>query len=176
MIDRADNIRNIKAAALVPQHKPFYQMHRISEKRRQRLLRLLEDKTDTGLDKWFEYNCLEYDPICTNCAMEAMWLLKPEYAVLWRASQAHILPKRKDQFPSLATNSDNHIVLFPSFGGFLCGCHNQYDASWLSASKMNIWPVVTEIFKDKLYPLIPDHEKKNIPEQLIITLLCRPNN
>lgn len=173
MSDSAQNIRNIKMAALVPQRKPFYRIPPFSKKKLAEMEKALEEKTDAGLDKYFDYHMGKHLPICTNCGMEAPWLKNPQYFILWRACQAHILPKRevhKGGFPSLRCNPDNHIVLFPSWGGWLCGCHTTYDGSWEAASKMNIWPMVVEIFKDKLYPLIPEHEKKNIPDLLIQTL------
>lgn len=173
MIDRADNIRLLKATALIPQRKPIYRIPPFSKKRLAEMQRDLENKTDAGLDKYFDYHMANSAPICSNCGAEATWLLLPKYFILWRACQAHILPKRevsKGGFPSLKTNPDNHIVLFPSWGGWLCGCHTSYDGSWMTASKMNIWPTVVDIFKTKLYPIIPDHEKRNIPELLMQTL------
>lgn len=173
MIDRADNIRNIKTAAKIPQRKPFYRIPPFSKKRLEAMARDLQNKTDAALDQYFDYHMGLHDPICSNCGTEAPWLKDPQYFILWRACQAHILPKRevhKGGFPSLKSNPDNHILLFPSWGGWLCGCHDKFDSSWLSASTMEIWPMAVEIFKDKLYPLIPEHEKKNIPEQLIQVL------
>lgn len=173
MLDRANNIRQLKTASLVPQRKPFYRIPPFSKKRLEQIARDLENKTDAGLDKWFDFHMANSQPICTNCGMEATWLLLPKYFILWRACQAHILPKRdvsKGGFPSIKTNPDNHIVLFPSWGGWLCGCHDQYDSSWATASTMNIWSVVTEVFATKLYPLIPTHEIKNIPDLLLQTL------
>lgn len=120
------------------------------------------------LDKWFGHFMAASKPVCEECGLVAKWLLKPEYEKLWKACQAHILPKKENYgFPSLATNYDNHIVLFPSWGGFLCGCHGLYDSSWYNACKMKIWSKVGRIFVSKLYPVMPDNEKKLLPEQLI---------
>lgn len=170
MTDRADNIRQIKAFSLVPKERKIYHIPPFSKKRLEQMARNLENKTDAGLDKWFDYHMAMNGPVCSNCGSVAQWLLAPKYFILWRACQAHILPKRKAQFPSLATNTDNHIVLFPSWGGWLCGCHDQYDSNWQIASRMNIWPAVVDIFQTKLHALIPESEKKHIPEQLLTAL------
>lgn len=130
-------------------------------------------------DNWFVKGMMENEPVCAECGMAAHWLLEPQidpkkaeaYRLMWRASQAHILPKKKKYgFPSLATNPHNRIILFPSWGGFLCGCHGFYDSNWYNASTMKIWPQIVEIFVTKLYPMIPEHEKKNIPEILLNAL------
>jgi hypothetical protein len=99
--------------------------------------------------------------------MEAYWLLKPEYSEIWKACHHHILEKRKTMFPSMAGNLDNHLVLFPSWGGLLCGCHGWIHSNWYNASTMEIWPELVRIFKEKLHHLIPEKEKKNIPEALL---------
>lgn len=136
------------------------------------------NKTDESLDAWFERKMATNKPVCAECGMEAYWLLEPQidpkkaeaYRLMWRACQAHVMPKKKNYgFPSIATNDENHIILFPSWGGHLCGCHGFYDSNWYNATTMKIWPQIVEKFK-KLYPLIPPHEHKNIPEQLLHTL------
>lgn len=138
-----------------------------------------ENKTDVGLDKWFEERMATSEPVCAECGMRADWLLEPQedakksaaYKLMWRACQAHILPKKKTYgFPSIATNPENHIILFPSWGGHLCGCHGFYDSNWYNASTMKIWPQVLQTMKKKLLPFIAENEKKNIPEQLLTAL------
>lgn len=147
----------------------------VSDKRAAKIAAAKNAKTDDSLDAWFERKMATSKPVCAECGMEAYWLLEPQedpkkaeaYRLMWRACQAHILPKKKNYgFPSLATNDDNHIVLFPSWGGHLCGDHGFYDSNWYNATTMKIWPKVVEAFK-KLYPLIPHDERKNIPEQLL---------
>lgn len=135
--------------------------------------------SELTLDMWFEKGMKENQPVCAECGMRADWLLEPQtdpkkaeaYKLMWRASQAHILPKKKRYgFPSLATDPNNRIILFPSWGGHLCGCHGFYDSGWFNATTMKIWPLVVETFKTKLYPLIAESEKKNIPNQLLEAL------
>jgi len=126
-------------------------------------------------DNYFEYWMKHAVPICENCGMEAHWLKEPQtdpgkkkaYDLMWRACQAHVLPKKKTHgFPSLANNLKNHLVLFPSWGGYLCGCHGFFDSSWYNATTMDVWPKAVDIFKE-LCPFMPEKEKKNIPEQFL---------
>lgn len=122
--------------------------------------------TDKPVDEYFSYHMAHSEPVCQNCKMEARWLLLPEYESVWRMCHHHVLAKRKTQFPSLAGNLDNHLVLFPSLGGKLCGCHGWAESNWFNATTMECWPLIVEVFK-KVYPMIPEKEKKNIPEQLV---------
>lgn len=71
---------------------------------------------------------------CWNCGEV---ILKP----FARTAIAHILAKRKNQFPSVATQPMNYLIL-----GASCGCHSEYDTSWEDASKMRIWPKAVERF------------------------------
>lgn len=142
--------------------KKIYRLRKVSPKRAAKI------EAQKGLvvdpNEFFAYHMKNAVPWCMECHMEAPWLLDPNYAKVWRACQAHILPKKKEYgFPSLRDNLENHLVLFPSFGGKLCGCHGFYDSSWYNASTMKIWPFVIQTFID-LYPQIPQNERKNIPE------------
>lgn len=153
--------------------KPFYRMPKFSEKKLAELAEAKKVVSGESLDDWFEKGMKEYPPICMECGMNAHWLFEltedikkaEAYKLMWRASQAHILPKKKKYgFPSIATNPDNRIILFPSWGGHLCGCHGFYDSNWYNASTMKIWPKVIEIVTVKLYPVLTIEEKKRIPE------------
>lgn len=118
------------------------------------------------LNQWFDYHMEHSEPVCAECGMRADWVKQPGYEKIWKACQAHILPKKKTYgFPSISNHLENHIVLFPSWGGHLCGCHGFYDSSWYNATTMKIWPHVQQKFKT-LYPFIKETERKNIPEQL----------
>lgn len=123
---------------------------------------------ETDLQKWFNHFMEISEPVCAECGTRADWVKLPGNEKIWRACQAHILSKKKNfGFPSLATNLDNHIVLFPSWGGHLCGDHGFYDSGWYNASTMKIWPNIVKMFKTKLNSLIPAHERKNIPDALL---------
>ncbi len=151
--------------------KERYTIKRVSDKRAAKIREQRINTPDVTLDAWFDHFMKVSEPICMECGFEAQWLKQPEYATIWRACQAHLLPKRKNYgFPSLATNFDNHLVLFPSWGGHLCGCHGFYDSNWYNASTMKIWDEVVKTFQSKLYALIPQAEQKNIPE-ILLTIL-----
>lgn len=82
-------------------------------------------------------------------------------AIYYRASTAHVLPKRKEfGFPSVESHPLNKIFL-----GSNCGCHKKYDNTWEEAAQMKIWPKVIVIFQE-LYPFIHPSEHKNIPDVL----------
>ncbi len=148
--------------------KPKKYLNKQSEKKKKELEEQKSVNREKKEDDYYEYWMKNAVPKCENCGMEAHWLLEEKYAMIWRACQAHLLPKKKNfGFPSLRNNLDNHAVLFPSWGGLLCGCHGWYDSSWYNASTMDIWPKAKEIIIEKLIPLVPEKEKKNIPEILI---------
>lgn len=169
-------IQLLKAQAGLPKPKKTYYLPKKSKKRlkqeseeKQLLNEAKEMGKSTGItdqEQWFEDRMKENLPVCMNCGMEANWLLQPEYKKIWRACQAHILPKRKTMFPSVATNPLNHLVLFPVWGGHLCGCHDEFDSSWYNATTMKVWEIAAHRFKEFEYS-IALKERKNIPEQLI---------
>lgn len=152
---------------------------KFSEKKLAEIKAQKENGGENTLDAWFEWQMANNKPVCEECGMEAYWLLEPQedpkkaesYRLMWRASQAHILPKKKRfGFKSVSTHRENHMVLFPSWGGHLCGCHGFYDSTWYNASTMKVWGKAKRIFKETLYPLLPQEEHKNIPDELLSTL------
>lgn len=170
-----EQIRLLKQQALLPKEKKMYFLPKVSKKKQVQIKEQKLSNTDKKEDDFFEYHMKHSVPVCAECGMTANWLLEPQqdhqkaeaYKLIWRACQAHILPKKKNYgFPSLRNHLDNHLVLFPSWGGTLCGCHGFYDSNWYNASTMKIWPKVIEAFI-KLYPSIPKIEHKNIPDILL---------
>ena len=148
--------------------KPKKLIKKVSDKRQQKINEQREAASENALDLWFEKGMKECEPVCAECGFRADWLKEEKYKEIWRACQAHILPKRKEYgFTSIAANNDNRIILFPSWGGLLCGHHGYYDSNWYNASTMKIWPKVLEIIKDKLIPCIAEKEYKNIPEIIL---------
>jgi hypothetical protein len=170
------NKRKLGLAPALPTRKEKKPLKKVSPKRAAQIKEEREGGKEDSLDKWFEHWMEVSEPVCAECGMRADWLKEEQvdekkrevYRLMWRACQAHILPKKKVYgFPSLATNMDNHIVLFPSWGGHLCGCHGFYDSNWYNASTMKIWTDIVKTFTDKLNNLIPEAERKNIPEVLL---------
>jgi hypothetical protein len=161
-----EKLRDIKLGLLprecVPKEKK--QIPRLSKRKLEE--NAAKKNKDKKEDEYYEYWMKHAYPKCDNCGRVARWLLEEKYATIWRACQAHVLPKRKSMFPSLANNLKNHLVLFPSWGGLLCGCHGWFDSNWYNASTMDVWPKAVEIFK-QLYSFIPPHELKNTPEILL---------
>ena len=121
---------------------------------------------DFELKAWFDHRMKTCQPICANCGIEAKWVNKEPYLKLFKAAQAHLLPKR--HFWSLKLHELNGMVLFAGYSG-ICNCHDVFDSSWDAASKMNIWEEVIRRFKI-MYPLIPTVEHQFIPKQLSIHL------
>jgi hypothetical protein len=104
------------------------------------------------LESWFTRKIKQCLWICEECGVNC----HSTDAKYQRAAQAHLLPK--SLFPSVATHDLNHKTLGPS-----CGCHNKYDVSWKSASKMKIWKsALQQIFQ--LIPLLPQEEYKKLPD------------
>jgi hypothetical protein len=171
-----EHIRAIKAAAGLPKPKKYKPIAKKSAKKlkqeaeeRDIIKESVELGKSTGIpdqEQWFEDRMKESLPVCMNCGMEANWLLQPEYKKIWRACQAHILPKRKTQFPSVATHPMNHLVLFPVWGGHLCGCHNEFDSSWFNATTMKVWGIAIHRFKEFESAIAPK-ERYRIPEQFL---------
>lgn len=170
-----ENIRRIKAEANLPKQKARKPIAKKSAKK------LRQEKEDAALlkearemgkpvdgdkEQWFQDRMRENDPVCWECGFRANWLKLPEYEKIWRACQAHIIPKSKNQFPSVATHPLNHMVLFPSWGGHLCGHHGEYDSSWFNATTMKVWPKAVERFK-QFELSIAHNERRKLPEQLL---------
>lgn len=111
-----------------------------------------QDKDVINLVYWYKDRMNECKGYCAECG-------EPISKIDRHSSIAHVLPKRKDHgFPSVATHPLNKLELGPR-----CGCHNRYDVSWLSASKMKIFPQAIEIVTI-LYPLLCKEEQARFPE------------
>lgn len=165
-MDRADNIRRLKEQAALPKVKKSYRIPAKSKKKlaQEKEQKKIEEISGDTKEQWYDDRMKENQPICMNCGMAAFWLLQPEYEKIWRACQAHILPKRKTQFPSVARHPLNHLVLFPVWGGHLCGCHDEFDSSWFNATTMDVWPMAVLKFK-QFEANIDPKERYRIPEQ-----------
>jgi len=159
-------INRLLAARMPKAKKEPTPIPKQSEKKKAQVKAEKEAGTHKPLEDWFDHHMANAEPVCMNCGNRADWVKQPGYEHIWKACQAHILPKKKGAFPSLAGNLDNHLVLFPSFGGTLCGCHGWFDSSWYNASTMEVWPKAVDIFKTKLLPLIHPDDRRKLPEQL----------
>lgn len=111
------------------------------------------------IDKWKEdvIAKIMMKPNCENCGE---WIAPLHY----KYCCAHLLPKREGQFPSVATNRDNYLIL-----GWQCGCHKSYDNAWSDAESMQVFPLAIERFK-KFCNLIAKEEYKNLPDSLLVEI------
>lgn len=119
------------------------------------------------LDRFFKDRMATCEIKCENCGATNWWLENNKDSKVgklkWRSCQAHLLPKR--HFISIKTHPLNAMVLGSGYSG-LCNCHDNYDASWDKAAKMNIWDEVVRRFLI-MYPLITQEEQRFIPPQLL---------
>jgi len=129
----------------------------ISKQSAKKIKELEEDKPTRQKRKaWFEARMKELKGVCTECGHP----IKKDIPAFAICAVAHVVPKRKEQFPSIEFHPKNFIEL-----GAECGCHNKYDTSWDDASQMKVWPLIIEKFI-LLYPSIDPSERKHIPELL----------
>lgn len=118
-----------------------------------------EDKSD--LDNWFEERRKEMTGNCLFCQGKT----EKDNDETFKNSIAHLLAKRKNQFPSVACHPDNWLEL--CFYGN--SCHTNFDngiITWEFLADSKEFEVIAEKFK-KIYPFIPESEKRNLPEPLI---------
>lgn len=109
----------------------------------------------TDLQAWYEHIMKTEKPVCWETGEK----IDKKDKKGWHGSIAHILPKKT--FKSVATHPKNYLIL-KMWGG----THARYDVSWLSASKMKVWPTAVKRFI-QIYPHIADSEKKYLPDVLL---------
>lgn len=126
----------------------------MSDKKRKQLAE--EKPKRNELKVWFTDRIKEMTGRCRECGCR----INKHNKVFAIMSIAHVLPKRKNMFPSVSTHSENWIELCTENG-----CHDRYDRSWDDASQMKIWPDVVEKFK-AIYPAIAANERKHLPDIL----------
>ncbi len=126
----------------------------VSEKK---LQQIAEQKPIAELqEEWYQEKVKQQTGVCMECGGPTT---SEEYKFK-KACVAHVLPKRKNQFPSVATHPFNDLELC-----CVNGCHPNYDKDWETASQMKVWPIAVEKFK-QIYPAIHPSERKHLPEVL----------
>lgn len=118
----------------------------------------------TELDLWFEARRSEMTGKCLFCGGKT----EKYNDETFKRSIAHLLPKRKKMFPSIATNPDNWLELC----FYSNSCHTNFDngmITWDFLKDSKEWEIIVTKFR-KMYPNIAEIERKNIPEQLLKTL------
>jgi len=127
---------------------------KVSEKQKQKLKEAKPDR-DKQLE-WFKARISESKGRCVECGS----LINKNVFAFAVCAVAHVLPKRNNLFPSVATHPDNSLELCAENG-----CHAKYDKSWDDASQMKCWPLAVEKFI-KIYPAIAPGERKHLPDIL----------
>lgn len=156
-----DERRNQKMFGKPQKPTKVHTIAKKSEKKLKEEAAQRDANTDAGLDKWFEARRKEMTGKCLFCGGKT----EVKNDETYRRSIAHLLPKRKNQFPSVATHPDNFIEL--CFYGN--SCHTNLDnnlITWEFLYDSYEWKVMMEKFK-KIYPCIAEDEKRNIPEQFL---------
>lgn len=159
-MDRASNIRAIKAAASLP--KQPKQRKLIPKKSAKKLKQEAEEKKGkkdpaAAKERWFQEQRKSMTGKCANCGKPSC-RDSDEY---FRFSIAHILAKA--YFKSVATNDNNWIEL--CFWGEN-SCHSQMDNNMLDMTQMSCWDQIVVKFQ-RMYPFIDPKEKRRIPDILL---------
>lgn len=141
--------------------KPKYQLRKKSLKRLAEEAAEKEAGTDEGMDRWFIERRKEMKGRCQFCN----WKTEKANDETYRRSIAHLLPKRPNMFPSVATNPDNWLEL--CFYGE--SCHTNFDNNIISLELLHDsaeWKIISEKFK-RIFPFIAEAERKNIHPLLL---------
>lgn len=122
-----------------------------------------ESGTDAAMDKWFEDGRKTMTGICLFCGGRT----EKNNDKTYRNSEAHLFPKRKKMFPSIALHPENRIELC-FFGN---SCHTNFDNKMIELEDIKFkrplaWEVIIEKSKI-LYPLMTSNEKNKVPEIIL---------
>jgi hypothetical protein len=151
-----EDIRRIKAQALLPKPSRSYIIPKVSEKRKRQMKVWEQEDSDDKLQQWFEVVRLQLTGKCRHCGNPSC----KESDEYYKFSIAHILPKA--YFPSVATHPDNFVEL--CFWGN--SCHTQMDNNILDMIDMACFDEIITKFQ-RIYPFIAKEEKRRIPAVLL---------
>lgn len=94
---------------------------------------------------------------CQNCGKMLFAVNKSTL----RAVTCHILGKRDEHFPELATDPENIVFMGAYAFGSECDCHAKFDYSVENRVKMAIYPMVIKRYNEKLrHKLSPAQQDK----------------
>ncbi len=124
----------------------------VSEKKKAQL-KEEKPKRDQQVE-WFAARIKEMKGECLECSKP----INKDVFAFAVMSVAHVLPKRNNMFPSVATHKNNSLEL-------CVDCHSLYDRSWDDACSMKVWPLAVDKFIS-IYPSIAANERKHLPEIL----------
>lgn len=106
-----------------------------------------------NLKEWFSYQYSVSTGVCENCKTPIIY--HSNLSII--SAQAHILPKSK--FKSVRLLHINRLEL----GHTDCSCHQKFDKSWESASKMSVFSKAYDIVQ-QIIPCLNDEEYRKLPE------------
>lgn len=133
----------------------------IKKKSTKKLIEERNNKTpgDSELLKWYKSVQKQLKGTCMMCGSPYNKNIL-QYAI---PCIAHILPKRSNQFPSVATHSLNWLEL-----GAICGCHYKFDnlMSWEDKKNSILFPLIMERLT-MIEPNLSQNEKNKIPDFII---------
>lgn len=114
----------------------------------------LEKSSNPELKQWFLNQIMGAPRNCEECGTPLKrWINFMPFAII-----AHILPKRKSQFPELATHPDNRM--------YFCGdCHTDFDNGMTDPEGMNSIELMRERYR-KMEPFIEEKKKHKVPQYL----------
>lgn len=143
--------------------KKAYVIPKVSEKKKKEMAEEKAAGSDKALDIWFEDRRKELTGKCCICGGPTC----KNDEQFYRASIGHLLPKRKNMFPSIATNKHN----FLEFCFWKNNCHQSFDDHIITLEDIkeqspSLWETIVDKFL-KMYPSIAIEERKNIPEILL---------
>jgi hypothetical protein len=126
--------------------------------------------SDSELDLWFVAKRKELKGYCLFCNQKT----EKENEETYRRSIAHLLPKSKVGFPSIATHPDNYIEL--CFHGN--SCHTNFDSgkiTWEFLKDSKEWDIIKEKLLNIL-PMVAENERKNKLYDKLLKLVYETKN
>lgn len=148
-----EQIRKLKEEALMPKVKVRKPIAKKSAKKIAQEKALKELGTDNEMDRFFAEMRKKMTGKCFFCGGKT----QKDDDETYRNSIAHLFPKRKNMFPSIATHSSNWIEL--CFYG--SSCHTNFDNGIITFELLRDskeWDVIVEKFHE-LAPLLTDEER-----------------
>lgn len=157
MSNYLEHRRNLMLFGKVIEKKEQTPIKKVSDKK----AREMKGEGKSDLDQWFEERRKEMTGKCCFCGGKT----ERDNDDTYKFSIAHLLPKRKNMFPSVACHGENWLELC-HFGN---SCHQNFDSgmiTWEFIRDSKEWELIVAKFK-KIYPFIPEMERRNIPELLL---------
>lgn len=178
-----EEIRKIHNEAGQPKEIKVRWLKQISDKKRARLAEGKKTGSDEAMDKWFLERRAEMTGICIFCKGKTEkdndgnrevsddGTIKIRRDISYRNSAAHLFPKRKNMFPSIALHPENCLELC-FFGN---SCHTNFDAHMIELEDVKYnFPQAWEIIIRKakiLYYCMTKEEKARVPEILLTEII-----